>query len=263
MPSITSTQTIENLRIVFANHGLPQKVVTDNGSSFTSEEFRTIMSHNGIMHVTTAPYHPSSNGLAERAVQTFKQGLRRTSGSFLQERLSKFLFTYRLTPQSTTGVTPSSLLMGHRIRSRLDALFPSVTSRVEKQQSKQAAYHDSQKLLQSFKVGDLVYAKDFSTMPTSWTPGKVTKVTGPLSYRVEHLDGCDFRRHVDAICNRVARYPCPQPQVDNSDDDYYLPDIPVTPTTPCTHPCYPYYSSTSFMFYIRSPSRPPPDRLGW
>ena len=116
----------------------------------------------------------------------------------VQERLSKFLFTYHLTPQSTTGVTPSSLLMGRRIRSRLDALFPSVTSRVEKQQSKQAAYHDSQKALRSFKVGDLVYTKDFSTMPTSWTPGQVTKVTGPLS------------------------------------DDFYLPDIPATPTIPPT-----------------------------
>ena len=74
MPSITSTQTIEKLRIVFATHGLPRKVVTDNGSSFTSEEFRTFMANNGIVHVTTAPYHPSSNGLAERAVQTVKQG---------------------------------------------------------------------------------------------------------------------------------------------------------------------------------------------
>ena len=76
MSSITATQTFEKLRIVFANHGLPRlprKVVTDNGSSFTSDEFRTFMSRNGIVHVTTAPYHPSSNGLAERAVQTVKR----------------------------------------------------------------------------------------------------------------------------------------------------------------------------------------------
>ncbi len=98
MPSITSAQTIEKLRIVFATHGLPRKVVTDNGPSFTSEEFRTFLSNNGVTHVTTAPYHPSSNGLAERAVQTFKQGLKRTSGATIQERLSKFLFQYRITP---------------------------------------------------------------------------------------------------------------------------------------------------------------------
>ena len=151
--------------------------------------------------------------------------------------------------------------MGCRICSRLDALFPSVTSRVEKQQSKQAAYYDSQKLLRSFKVGNLVYAKDFSTMSTSWTPGKVTNVTGPLSYRVELLNGCDVRRHVDAICNRVARYPRPQPQVDNSDDDFYLPDIPVTPTTPPT-PAIPTTVppvSCSTSVLPAACSRPPPN----
>ena len=72
MQSITAAKTIEKLRIVFADHGLPRKVVTNNGSSFTSEEFRTFMSDNGIVHVTLAPHHPSSNGFAERAVQIVK-----------------------------------------------------------------------------------------------------------------------------------------------------------------------------------------------
>ena len=94
MTSITSSKTIEKLRIIFANHGLPRKVVTDNGPSFTSEEFKSFMSGNCITHITTAPYHPSCNGLAERAVQTFKNGLKRTQGVSIQERLSKFLFTY-------------------------------------------------------------------------------------------------------------------------------------------------------------------------
>ena len=138
MNSITSSKTIEKLRIVFANHGLPRKVVTDNGSSFTSQEFRSFMSDNGIVHVTTAPYHPSSNGLAERAIQTFMNGIKRTHGATIQERLSKFLFTYRITPQTTTGVAPAQLLMGCRLRSRMDRLFPDLSQRVEKHQSKQA-----------------------------------------------------------------------------------------------------------------------------
>ena len=110
MPDITSARTIEKLRIVFATHGLPRKVVTDNGSSFTSEEFQSFMSANGITHITTAPYPPSSNGLAERAVQTFKRGLKCTTGDSIQERLSKFLFTYRITPSTVrTLCTPWSL----------------------------------------------------------------------------------------------------------------------------------------------------------
>ena len=130
MQSISAAKTIEKLRIVFANHGLPRKVVTDNGPSYTSEEFSTFMSNNGIVHVTTASYHPSSNGLAECAVQTFKQGLKRTPGSSIQERVSKFLFNYRITPHTTTGVSPATLLMGRRLRSRLDILFPDLSDTV-------------------------------------------------------------------------------------------------------------------------------------
>ena len=104
MHSITSARTIDNLRLTFATHGLPRKMVTDNGSSFTSKEFRKFMSINGITHVTTAPYHPSSNGFAERADQTVRRGIKQTPGINLQEKLSKFLFNYRITPQTTTGV---------------------------------------------------------------------------------------------------------------------------------------------------------------
>ena len=251
MPSITSTQTIEKLRIVFATHGLPRKVVTDNGSSFTSEEFRTFMANNGIVHVTTAPYHPSSNGLAERAVQTVKQGLKRTEGVTIQERLSKFLFTYRLTPQSTTGVPPSTLLMGRRIRSRLDGLFPDMSTRIEDQQSKQAKNHDTTKPLRSFRVGDRVYVKDFSV---TWTPGKVTKVTGPLSYHVEVIDGREVRRHVDAVRTRDVLYPKPTaPMEDDHDDNFFLPDLPPPVPPPPRPPPDPVRRSARH--------RPPPDRL--
>ena len=65
----TSTITIEHLRSLFATHGLPEMLVTDNRDVFTSAEFKQFVQRNGIHHVTSAP---SSNGLAERAVQTFK-----------------------------------------------------------------------------------------------------------------------------------------------------------------------------------------------
>ena len=86
MSTITSSKTIETLKTVFATHGLLQTIVTDNGSSFTSEKFKRFMDNNGIKHITSAPYHPSSNGQAERAVQTLKQGIKRTPGANVQEK---------------------------------------------------------------------------------------------------------------------------------------------------------------------------------
>ena len=54
--------------------------------------------------LTLAPYHPSTNGLAERALQSFKQALKRMSGGSIQVKLSNYLFKYRITPHATTGV---------------------------------------------------------------------------------------------------------------------------------------------------------------
>ena len=47
-------------------------LVSDNVSVFTGVEFSEFVKHNGIWHVKSAPYHAASDGLAERAVQTFK-----------------------------------------------------------------------------------------------------------------------------------------------------------------------------------------------
>ena len=148
MSTITSAKTIDVLRVVFATHGLPRKVISDNGPSFTSLEFKNFMQENGIHHITSAPYHPSTNSLAERGVQTLKRGLKHTAGSTVQEKLSRFLFNYRITPHSTTAVAPCELLMKHRLRSRLDLIHPNVTKKVESKQEKQKLIHDTKQPLQ-------------------------------------------------------------------------------------------------------------------
>ena len=233
MHSITATKTIEQLKLVFSTHGLPQKLVSDNGPTFTSQEFRDFMTRNGIVHITSAPYHPSTNGLAERAVQSFKLGIERIKGNSIQDRLSTFLFQYRITPHITTGVPPAELLMGRRLRSRLDLLFPDLTPKVQNQQLKQKQSHDSKKPLRTFNVGDLVYAEDFTASPTKWIPGKVVKVTGPLSYSIELSDSTIARRHVDSV---RARESSPAISGNTATDPLALPDLhielPVLPPPP-------------------------------
>ena len=139
----TSRVTIEKLRAAFATHGIRTTLVSDNGSNFCSEEFEDFLTKNGIHHRKTAPYHPSSNGLAERAVQNFKDGMKKMSeeGS-LEIRVSRFLFKYRIMPHSTTGVLPAEMLMGRKHRSRLDLLHPDSRSKVQNEQIKQKEIHD-------------------------------------------------------------------------------------------------------------------------
>ena len=71
MTSSSSQVTIEKLRMCFASLGLPEQLVSDNGPSFVSVDFQQFMKKNGIRHIRTSLHHPSSNGQAERAVQTF------------------------------------------------------------------------------------------------------------------------------------------------------------------------------------------------
>ena len=113
----TSTATIEKLRAIFATHGLPERIVTDNGTVFTSEKFEKLLHQNGIAHTRTAPYHPASNGLAERAVQMFMQGIKRLRKGTVETKLSRFLSQYRLTPRMTMGRSPAELLLGRQPRS--------------------------------------------------------------------------------------------------------------------------------------------------
>eukprot|EP00731_Ephydatia_muelleri_P018998 Em0011g1038a len=158
--STSSQQTIKELRHMFATHGLPEIVVSDNGTAFSSTEFGHFMKHNGIRHIRCAPYHPSSNGLAERAVQTFKEAMRKTEGQ-----------------------PPAQLLMGRRPRTLLDLMVPDISSQVHRSQERQKTAHDHGVKPRSFMVGDVVYVKNFR-VPPKWIPGVIIAQTGPLSYAV-------------------------------------------------------------------------------
>ena len=222
--STSSDATISKLRSIFAVHGLPEQIVTDNGSGFTSAEFDSFCKQNGIKHILTSPYHPSSNGLAERAVQTFKSAVVRMEGP-MDVRLSRFLFRYRVTPQSTTGLSPSQLLMGRRLRTRFDLLHPDVAVRIDGK-NKPAQY---EKGTRKFKIGDKLFAKNFHNGP-QWIPVKVTKVLGPLTYHVMSDSGITWKRHVDHLRSRYSDSGTAEQSSDDEVDTPALSEPPAAPT---------------------------------
>ena len=140
----TAAQTVAELRQMFAVNGLPEQLVSDNGSQFLSEEFASSCKFNGIKYIRMSPYHSSSNGLVERFVQTFKIVMRKSKkdGLSFQHHLASLFLLYCATPQGMTGTPPSVSFMGRVLCPRLDLLQPHPQNRVEEHQASQKQNRD-------------------------------------------------------------------------------------------------------------------------
>eukprot|EP00731_Ephydatia_muelleri_P017315 Em0010g413a len=184
-------QAVRFLRHVFSTHGIPDRLVSDNGTAFTSEEFKIFVKRNGIHHSTSAPYHPATNGLAERAVQTFKENLKKSCGDLE----TRFLFHYRTTPHTTTGVSPAELLLGRKPRTLLDNLHPDLSMNGSRSQEHQKIAHDKHSRHRLFQIGDTIYVKNCRNTP-EWLPGVVSGFS-ELALLVKLLNGKICRRHID------------------------------------------------------------------
>lgn len=229
MDTSTSQATIGKLRSIFATHGLPDMVVTDNGSNFTSSEFADFLKKNGVKHVRTAPYHPASNGLAERAVQTVKDALRKMSSGSMETKLARFLFHYRNTPHTTTGQTPSQLLMGRKVKTHMDLLKPDLGATVRYKQALQKEQHDANAKDRIFIEGDPVFVRD--VVNRKWLPGVITDCTGPVSYIIRLEDGRIVRRHQDHIRFRTG-----STQFTEKDLEGYAPRAEIMPAHTTVQP---------------------------
>ena len=164
-----------------------------------SSEFEEFLRRNGIKHTTSAPYHPASNGLAERAVQIVKKGLKKERSGTMLTRLAKVLFAYQITPQSTTGTSPAELLLGRRLRSRLDLVRPNTAERVEQKQQDQKRKHDQKVRSRRFQLRDYVFGAG-----SRWLPGEIVEVIGPVSFQVLLEDGRRRRCHQDHFRPRIV-----------------------------------------------------------
>ena len=122
-----------------------------------SSEFQAWCQERGITHLTGAPYHLVTNRAAERLVQTFKQTLKKSSLSSHQS-LQEFLIQYRRTPL-TSGYSPSELLKGRQIRTKIDILLPSPAHTAQGKQAQDATKSQTvAKLKYTYSVGTPCYA---------------------------------------------------------------------------------------------------------
>ena len=113
LTSTTSASIIQVLKAVFARHGIPEVVRSDNGPQYASQLFVDFAKVYGFQHITSSPRFPQSNGEAERMVQTVKRLLRSSDNPHLA------VLTYRATPMPWCGLSPSELVMGRKLRTTL------------------------------------------------------------------------------------------------------------------------------------------------
>ena len=123
LKTIDAETIAEELVKVFARVGIPEELLTDQGSNFTSELMRQVTALLRISQIRTTPYHPQTDGVVERFNGTLKAMLRKFAREAPQswdELLPFLLFAYREVPQASTGFSPFQLLYGRHVRGPLD-----------------------------------------------------------------------------------------------------------------------------------------------
>ena len=105
---------------------------------------------------------------------------------------------YLSTPYAMTGVSPSSLFLGHNLRTRLDFLKPDVASHVQQCQDLQKTHHDQHRRKQEFTIGQNAWVKKVHGS-LRWISGVITEIHGPVSYVVRLGNGDEWRRHIDQL----------------------------------------------------------------
>ena len=121
LASQTSSDTVRTLKSIFARHGVPEILRSDNGPQFASTEFDQFSKDYSFTHITSSPNFPQANGEAERAVQTVENILKK------EQDPAKALMSYRATPLEN-GYSPAEMLFGRTQNNR--SCFPRPTQAI-------------------------------------------------------------------------------------------------------------------------------------
>ena len=209
---------------IICRHGCPITIVSDNGKPFLSDLVKKVCHHYSIIHKTTTPYNPQSNGLIERFNRTLGQILQRRSPEEKQDwhlYLPAALFAYRSIKQDSTKQSPFFLMYGYEPRTPFDndhriiglktpkfditlmhrtahqvfnlnrirdeaATAIKQTQNVQKKAIEKKILEEKKELKPAFKIGDIVLLyKDY--MSTSWSGKLQDKWEGP--FIIHHVLG--------------------------------------------------------------------------
>ena len=165
--------TCDRLRKIFATHGIPERLESDNGPPFQSVEFAEFATEMGFHHHRITPEHPRANGEAESFMKVLNktEQIAHSDGKTSSSAIQNMLMGYRSTPHPATGHTPYEALMKRNVRTKLDSknfrkrenyhnMEQEITKRDREYKKK---WNDQQRRPkckeQHFKIGDKVLLK--------------------------------------------------------------------------------------------------------
>ena len=247
----TARCVINNLKKIFARFGVPDEVVSDNGSQYsntrnlfsTTHEFKQFAEEWGFRHTTSSPEYPQSNGAAERAVQTAKRIFKKAAAD--KKDPFEGLLKYRNTPFEDIGVSPVQLLMSRRTRTMIPThrrlLLPQavdpdqVVKALKQRQSVSKKNYDKQgRDLPQLEPGDKVRIRP--NRDREWRKAEVL----PRSYLLQDERGRVYRRNRKQIISVPNDHPMrPQlhpmgPQLHDPSLSSPCADVPMSPSSPTT-----------------------------
>lgn len=173
------------IKIIF-EHGIPDKVLTDQGTNFLSDMFKNMCKLLKIEKIQTTAYHPESNGALERSHRTLAEYLRHyinADQTDWDEWIPYAMFTYNTTPHTATGFTPFELVYGHQailptalttppkptytydnyaqeLKERIRATNQIAKEHIREEKIKVKEQYDKRAKQTTFKVGDKVLLHD-------------------------------------------------------------------------------------------------------
>ena len=241
LKSIEAETVAEALVAMFSRVGIPEEVLTDQGSQFVSGVMKEVSRLLSMRQLVTTPYHPMCNGLVERFNGSLKSMLKRMCSERPKDwdrYLPALLFAYREVPQESLGFSPFELLYGRTVRGPMNILKelwtkqgtePEVkltyqyvlelqdrlqdTCEVAKQelskaQGRQKRYYDVKSRDRKFQVGDkalVLLPTDGNKLLMQWKgPFEIIECRNDNNYRIQ-LEGRTKLFHANMLKKYIER----------------------------------------------------------
>lgn len=229
----TAGTVITHMKSIFARHGIPEELISDN-MPYNSREFHNFAKEWGFQLTSSSPTYPQSNGMSEKAVQTVKRMLKKARDPYIA------LLEYRNTPVTGMSYSPAQLLMSRTTRTKLPTaehlLQPKIATSVKQQlqtcQKQQAHYYNrNAKPLKPLNENEGVRIQQHK----QWVPAKVLNAAHtPRSYLVATENGQEYRRNRKHILKTNEPPPIINQPSDIVDDEQNLQPTTEDPSNTTT-----------------------------